>query len=66
MLMIEIFTTKKKLNTSFMGDIFVENTNTCNLGNNNDPIASGANTSAHGIETIRYIGSTFGNHYQVK
>ena len=40
-----------------MEDIFVERKNIYNLRNNDGILVPRANTTAHGIETIRYIGS---------
>ena len=40
-----------------MGDIFVEKTNTYNLRDNDGILVPSANATAHGIETIWYIGS---------
>ena len=58
LLMIEIYETKNSLNPPFMEDIFVERTNiSFNLRNNDGLLVSRANTTAHGIETIRYVGS---------
>ena len=58
LLMIEIYKTKNSLNPSFMEDIFVERPNiTYDLRNNDGLLIPRANTTAHGIETIRYVGS---------
>ena len=58
LLMIEICKTKKSLNPPFMEDIFVEKTKiSYNLRNNDGLLLPRANTTAHGIETIRYVGS---------
>ena len=39
--------------------IFIEKTNTYNLRSDDGFMVPRANTTAHGIETIRYIGSRF-------
>ena len=58
LLMIEIYKAKNSLNPPFMEDIFVERTNiSYNLRNNDGLLVPRANTTAHGIETIRYVGS---------
>ena len=59
MLMIEINKAKKKLNPSFMEVILIEKTNTYTLRNDDGFMVPRANTTAHGIETIRYMGSRF-------
>ena len=57
-LMIEIYKTKYSLNPSFMEDIFVERPNIpYDLRNNDGLLVPRANTTAHGIEIIRYVGS---------
>ncbi len=56
--MTEIYKTKNSLNPLFMEDIFVERPNIpYNLRNNDGLLVPRANTTAHGIETIRYIGN---------
>ena len=56
--MIEIYKTKHSLNPSFVEDIFVERPNIpYDLGNNDGLLVPRANTTAHGIETIRYVES---------
>ena len=58
LLMIEIYKTKNNLNPSFMEDIFVERPNIpYDLRNNDGLLVPRANATAHGIETIRYVGS---------
>ena len=58
LLMIEIYKTKNSLNPSFMEDICVERPNiTYDLRNKAGLLVPRANTTAHGIETIKYIGS---------
>ena len=58
LLMIEIYKTKNSLNPSFVEDIFAERPNIpYDLRNNDGLLVPRANTTAHGIETIRYVGS---------
>ena len=58
LLMIEIYKTKNSLNPSFMEDIYVERPNIPYVLRNNDGLlVPRANTTAHGIEIIRYVGS---------
>ena len=67
LLMLEIYKTKNSLNPPFMVYIFVERTNiSYNLRNNDCLLVPTANTTAHGIETIRYVGSRLWQTYQVK
>ena len=62
LLMIEIYKTENSLNPSFMEDIFVERPNIpYDLRNNDGLLVPRANTTAHGIETIRYVGSRLWN-----
>ena len=56
--MIEIYITKNSLNPLFMEDVFVERPNiTYDLRNKDGLLVPRANTTAHGIETIQYVGS---------
>ena len=58
LLMIDIYKTKNSLNSSFMDDIFVERPNiSYDLRNNDGLLVPRANTTTHGIETTRYVGS---------
>ncbi len=58
LLMTEIYKTKHCLNPLFMEDIFVKGPNIPrNLRNNDGYLVPRANTTALGIESIRYIGS---------
>ena len=58
LLMIEIYKTKNSLNPSFTEDVFVEKPNIPYVLRNNDGLlVPRANTTAHGIETIQYVGS---------
>ena len=57
--MIGLCKTKGSLNISFVEDIFVERTNVLyNFGNNDDLLETRSNITAHGRETIQYVGST--------
>ena len=56
--MIETYKTKNSLNPSFIEEIFVERPNIpYDLRNNDGLLVARANTTAQGIETIRYVGS---------
>ena len=55
LLLTEIYKTKIKLNPSIMKDIFIEKTSTYTLRDHNGFMVPRVNTTAIGIETIRYI-----------
>ena len=55
-LMAEMYKTKNELNPSFMQEIFCENTNHYNLGNNNEFTQPRVRSVSYGTESIRLKG----------